>query len=53
MSGKWRNPPVAISEKNIAAGVDKAMQAPERDERQLELGSDEYGKLTVASKHKR
>ena len=47
-SWKWWNPPVATSEKKIgAAGVDKAVQTSVTDERQLKLGSDQCGKLTI------
>lgn len=51
MSGKWKNPLVARSEKKIAAGVDKAVSASLQDERQLELGSDKSGKLVVKAQN--
>jgi hypothetical protein len=47
MSGKWRTPPVATSEEKIATGAEKEVPAPVADEPQLELGSNENGKLTV------
>jgi len=44
---KWKNPPIATSEKDIVAGVDKAVGTPEMDEQQLKLGIDDHGKLIV------